>query len=131
VALGLLDPYIIGHYQLEVVNDVFNDVGTPDLVVLPCRTRSVLWCHTIGSLGTVPVPCEWSIVVALHYSCIVAACLHALQALTALPARTSCSPMMTLTSGVLKTCARALGTCGVSYTGRPARLLFILKAHDP
>jgi hypothetical protein len=31
----------------------------------------------------------------------------------------------------LETCARALGTCVSSYTGRPARLFFMLEARDP
>jgi hypothetical protein len=39
VALGWLDPYIVGHYRLEVENNVFNGVGTSSLIVLPCRTR--------------------------------------------------------------------------------------------
>jgi hypothetical protein len=39
--------------------------------------------------------------------------------------------MMTLTSGALETCARVLGTYEPSYTGRPARLFFMLEACDP
>jgi hypothetical protein len=74
---------------------------------------------------------EWSIVLALHYSCTVATCLHALQALTVLPAHTSCRLMMALMSDALKTCVRALRTCVPSYTGRPARLFFMLEAHSP
>jgi hypothetical protein len=35
-----LDPYIVGHYRLEVANDVFNGVGKSHLIVLPRRTRS-------------------------------------------------------------------------------------------
>jgi hypothetical protein len=35
-----LDPYIVGHYRLEVANDVFNDVGMPGLIVLPRHPQS-------------------------------------------------------------------------------------------
>jgi hypothetical protein len=51
-----------------------------------------MWRYTVKSLGTVAVPGEWSIMLALYCSDTVAACLHALQALTAMPARTSCRP---------------------------------------
>jgi hypothetical protein len=92
---------------------------------------STMWCRAVELLGTVSVIGEWSIVLALHYSHTVAACLHALQALTAQSARMSCRPMMALISGALKMCARALGTCVPSYAGRPARLFFMLKACGP
>jgi hypothetical protein len=36
--------------------------------------------------------------------------------------------MMALTSGLLETCVRALGTCGPSRTGRPAKLFYV---YDP
>jgi hypothetical protein len=46
VALGWLDPHIVGHYQLEIANDIFNGMGhalscsplTPHMVtsVMPC-----------------------------------------------------------------------------------------------
>jgi hypothetical protein len=38
---------------------------------------------------------------------------------------------MALMSGALETCARALGTCVSSCTGRPARLFFMLEARGP
>jgi hypothetical protein len=44
---------------------------------------------------------------------------------------TSCRPMMTLTLGAFETCAHALGTYGTSYTGRSARLFFMLEARCP
>jgi hypothetical protein len=47
-------------------------------------TRSAVWRRAVELLGTLTVPGEWSIVLALHYSRTVAACLHALYALTAL-----------------------------------------------
>jgi hypothetical protein len=131
VAPGWLDPYIVGHYRLEVANDVFNDVGTPGLVVLPCRTRSAAWRRAVGSLGMVVVPGEWSTLLALHYSRTVATYLHVLQALTVLHARTSCRPMIALTSGALEMCTCALGTCRPSCKGRPARLFFMLEARGP
>jgi hypothetical protein len=53
------------------------------------------------------------------------------QALTALPARTSYRPMMALMSGDLETYVCALGTFMSSYTGRSARLFFILEARAP
>jgi hypothetical protein len=67
----------------------------------------------------------------MHYSRIVAACLHALKALTALPARTSCRPIIALMSGALEMCVRALGTCVPHCTGRLARLFFMLEARGP
>jgi hypothetical protein len=90
-----------------------------------------MWHYVVESLGTVAVPAEWSIVLTLHYSHTVAACLHALQALTTLPVRTSCRPMMALKSGALEMCVRALGTCVPSCTGRTARLFFMLEANGP
>jgi hypothetical protein len=94
---------------------------------LPRCTRSVVWRRAVESLGTVAVQDEWSIVLALHCSRIVAAYLHALQALTALLVRTSYRPMMALTSGALETCARALRTCVPSCTDRPARFSLCLR----
>jgi hypothetical protein len=90
-----------------------------------------VWHHAVESLGTVAVPCKWSIVLGLHYSRTVDAYRHALQALTTLSARTSCRRMMALTSSALETCARALGTFMPSGTGRPVRLFFMLEARDP
>jgi hypothetical protein len=87
-----------------------------------------VWRHVVESLVTVMVSGEWSIVLTLYYSRIVATCLHALQALAALPARTSCKHMMTLILGDLETCMRALGTCVPSYTSRITRLFFMLEA---
>jgi hypothetical protein len=34
VAPEWLDPYIVGHYQLGIANNVFNGVGMPDHVIL-------------------------------------------------------------------------------------------------
>jgi hypothetical protein len=131
VALGWLDPYIVGCYRLEVANDIFNGVGMSGLVVLPCNTRSAVWHHAIGSPYIVAVPCEWSTGLALHSSCTIAACPHILQALTAVPVYTSCRSMLALTSGGLETCARVLGIGEHCCTSRPARLFFMLEAHDP
>jgi hypothetical protein len=66
--LGWLNPYIIGHYRLEVASDVFNSVGTPVIVVLPHCAQSVAWRCAVGSPCTVAVPGEWSVVLVLHYS---------------------------------------------------------------
>jgi hypothetical protein len=126
-----LDPYIVGHYRLEVANDVFNDVGTSGLVVLPCRTCSVVWHHATGSPYTVAVSCEWSTGLTLHSRCTVATCPHILQALTVVPVYTSCRPMMALTSGGLETCVRVLGIGDPCCTGMLARLFFMLEAHGP
>jgi hypothetical protein len=101
---------------------------TPGLVVLPCHTRSVVWHRAIGSHGTIAVPVKWTTVLALHYSHTVATCPHVLQALTALPTRTSCRPMKALMPGALEMCASALGTCGPSCTSRPTRLFFLHEA---
>jgi hypothetical protein len=90
-----------------------------------------VWCRTVELLGTVAVLDERSTVLTLHCSRTVAVCLHALHAMTALPVRTSCRPMVALMSGTLETCARALGTRVPSYTGRPARLFFMLEARGP
>jgi hypothetical protein len=109
VAPGWLDPYIVGHSRLEVVNDVFNDMGTSGLVVLPG---------------------EWSVVLVLHYNHTVAAYPHVLQVVTVVPAHTSGSPIMALASGALETCTPALGTGEPCCTGRSARLFFILEARD-
>jgi hypothetical protein len=112
-ALNLSAPVICLTFynsRLEVANDVFNGVGTSGPVILPRCTRSAAWRHAVGSPGT------------------IAACLHILQALTVLPTRTSCRPMMALTSGALETCVRALGTYEPSCTGRPARLFLMFGA---
>jgi hypothetical protein len=74
---------------------------------------------------------EWFIVLMLYCSHIVAVCLHALQVLTALPSRTSYRPMITLMSGVLETCVRALGIYVPSCTGRSARLFFMFEVSSP
>jgi hypothetical protein len=71
---------------------------------------------------------ELFIVLVLHYSRTVAACLHALQALTVLPTYMSCRPMMALMSDALEMCARALRTYVPSYTDRSARLFFMLRS---
>jgi hypothetical protein len=57
--------------------------------------------------GIVVMLDEWSIVLVLHCSHIIAACLYALQALTTLPVHTSCRPMMALISCALKTITHA------------------------
>jgi hypothetical protein len=70
-----------------------------------------------------PIPVPVSVPAWSHYSCLsarlagidCAACLHVLQAL----------------SGALETCTRALGSCMPSYTGRTARLFFMLEVRGP
>jgi hypothetical protein len=42
LAPGWLDPYIVGHYKLEVVNVVFNGVGMSGPVVLPHHTVNIV-----------------------------------------------------------------------------------------
>jgi hypothetical protein len=124
VALGWLDPYIVGYYWLEVANDIFNGVGH----ALSCP---LVMPPSVSNI----VPCCW---VALHYSntrwvvsSAVAACPHVLQALVAVSAHMFCRPMMALMSGALKMCVRALGTSEPCRTGRPARLFFVLETHGP
>jgi hypothetical protein len=71
-------------------------------------------------------------VLTLHCSRTVAACLHALQALTVLPARTSSYKlMMTLMSDVLEMFMRALRTCMPSYTDKTVRLFFMFEMCGP
>jgi hypothetical protein len=67
----------------------------------------------------------------LYYSHTVAACLYALQTLTALSTRISYRSMMVLMSGALEACTRVLETCVPSCTGMPARLFFMLETHGP
>jgi hypothetical protein len=55
-------------------------------------TQSAMWRCAVESLGTVAVSGEWSIMLAPYCSRTVAVCLHALQVLTVLPARTSGRP---------------------------------------
>jgi hypothetical protein len=76
-----LNPYTVGHYQLEVTNDVFNDVGMSGLVVLPCCTRSAVWLHAVGSPDTVAVPDEWALVLTL-YNSHMSACLAVIDCAT-------------------------------------------------
>jgi hypothetical protein len=123
--LGWWDPSTVGHYCLEVANDVFNGVGTSSLVVLPHRTWSTAWHRPVG------LPYEWSTRLALHCRYIVATCSHVLQAWTALPARTSCKIMMALMSCVLETCEHALGAGRPCRIGRHARPFLMLVAHGP
>jgi hypothetical protein len=78
--------------------------GTSHLIVLPRCTRSAAWHRAVESLGTVVMSDEWSIVLMLHCSHTIPACPQALQALTTLPARTSCRPMMILMPDVLEMC---------------------------
>jgi hypothetical protein len=98
-----LDPYIVGHYWLEVANDLFNGIGTSRPVILPHCTWSAVWHHAVGSPGTVVVSGEWSTVLVLHCSHTRAACPHVLQALTAMSAHTYYRPMMALMCGALET----------------------------
>jgi hypothetical protein len=63
--------------------------------------------------------------------CTIVACPHVLHALNALPARTSCRPMMTQISGALETCLRALETYEPSCRGRSARLFFMFETRSP
>jgi hypothetical protein len=70
VTPGWLNPYIVGHYRLEVVNDIFNDMGMSCLVILPHRTQSAAWRRAVRSLDTVAVSCEWSTWSVLHCSCL-------------------------------------------------------------
>jgi hypothetical protein len=126
-----LDPYIVGHYWLKVANDVFNSVEMSGLVILSRCPWSAVRRHAVGSPCTVVVPAEWSIGSTLNYSDIVAVCSHVLQALVAVPARTSYRLMMVLKSGALKTCARALQTDEPCRTGRPTRSFFMLEARNP
>jgi hypothetical protein len=131
VVIGWLDPYIVEHYRLEIANDVFNDVGTFGLIALPCRTWSAMLHRAVGSPDTVAVSGEWSIVLALHCSCIVATYQHVLQALTTVPAHTSCRLIMALMLSALKMCSRVLGTGEPCSIERSASLFFMLEAHDP
>jgi hypothetical protein len=55
-----------------------------------------VWRCAVESLDIVAVPGEWSTMLALYCNCTVVSCLHALQALTALSARTSCRPYQAL-----------------------------------
>jgi hypothetical protein len=87
--------------------------------------------RAVEPFDTVAVSDEWSIVMTMHYSHTVAACLHVLQALTMLPARTSYRLMMALISGALEMYECAMGTCVPSCTGRTAMLFFILEARGP
>jgi hypothetical protein len=70
-------------------------------------------------------------VLALHYSRIVAICLHGLQALTALPACMSCRPMVALVSAVSITCGHALETRESSHIGKLSKPFFILENCGP
>jgi hypothetical protein len=64
--------YAVGHYWLGIVNDVFNDVSTSDLV-----TCFIVFGQQCGAvlLGTVAVPNEWSTALALCCSHTIATCL--------------------------------------------------------
>jgi hypothetical protein len=105
--------------------------GMSYLVVLPRRTWSAAWRHVVGSFGTVAAPCKWSIGLVLYYSYTVATGSHVLHAFNALPAYTSCRPMMALMLGALEACTCALGTCVPSGNGRPTRLFFMFEARCP
>jgi hypothetical protein len=113
--------------------------SAPCLVDLPCHAQPAAWLRPVASPGTIAVPYKWSPGLTPHCSRLSAclagikcvACLHVLQALNALLVHTSCRPMMTLASGVLQTCVRALGTCEPSCTGRLVRLFFMFEARGP
>jgi hypothetical protein len=90
-----------------------------------------VWYRAVESFVTVVVPGEWSIVLAFHYSCTIATCLHALHALTALSAHMSCRPMMAQVLGVSVTCVHALETRESSRIGRPSKPFFILEVCGP
>jgi hypothetical protein len=122
---------MVGHYWLEVANNVFNDVDPSSLVILSCHPRLAAWHRAIRSPYTIAMAGEWSAVLALHYSCIVATCLHVLQASSVVPARTSCKAMMALTLGALETYVRTLGIGEPCCTSRPTSLFFMLEAHSP
>jgi hypothetical protein len=79
VAPGWLDPYIIGHYQLEIANDIFNDVKTSDLIVLSRRpsVSGVAPCCQVACI--VAVTGEWAATMTLHCRCNVVVCSHVLQ----------------------------------------------------
>jgi hypothetical protein len=47
MALGWLNPYTVGHYRLEVANDVFNGTGASHLIVLLCYTQPVVWPYPV------------------------------------------------------------------------------------
>jgi hypothetical protein len=102
-------------------------VERPCLVVLPCHAQPAAWLRRVVSPGIVAVPCKWSAEPTPHWSHL-SACLGSIDC-------TSCplilQVMMALTSGALETCARALGICGSSYTGRSARLSFMLEVRGP
>jgi hypothetical protein len=70
-------------------------------------------------------------VLVLHYSGTVAACTHILQVLIVVPTRTSCRPMITLTSDDLETCACKLRIGGHCCKNRPAKLFFMFKIRGP
>jgi hypothetical protein len=101
--------------------------GTSCLIVLPCCTQSTAWHRVIGSPSTVAVPYEWSTGPTVHYSHIVPASPHVLHALNMQPTRTSCMPIMALTSGALETCVCALETHEPSCIGRPSSFYIYLR----
>jgi hypothetical protein len=70
-------------------------------------------------------------VLALHCSHTVVVCLHALQALTALHAHTSCRPMMAQVSGISVTCGHALETHESSCIVRSSNHFFIIEVCGP
>jgi hypothetical protein len=110
--------------------------STSCLVVLPCCARSAVRHCPVKSPGDIAVPRNWStgpVWYCSHMSARLtdiksAACLHVLQALNVPLALTSCRSVIVLASGVLETCARALGACEPNCTDRPARLFFMLEA---
>jgi hypothetical protein len=90
-----LDPYIVGHYQLEVANDIFNDVELFVPVILSRRPRSAAWHRAVGPPCTVAVTGEWPAALTLHCShmssclagIVYGAYLHVLQAHNGLDVR--------------------------------------------
>jgi hypothetical protein len=96
-------------------------------VVLPGYTWSAAWHRAVRSSGTVVVPYEWSKRPVMQCSRMSA---H-LADIKCAACRTSCRPMMALTSNALKICACVLETCEPSCTGRPTRLFFMLETYNP
>jgi hypothetical protein len=131
VTPGVVGSLYSRDYRLEVANDIFNGLGMPGLVVLPYHARSAAWCRTVELPCTVAVSGEWSTVLSLHYSRIVAACPYVVHVLTVVPGRMSCRLMMAMTSGTLEMCTHALGIGEPCCTGMPARLFFMFVARDP
>jgi hypothetical protein len=116
-----LSPYMVGHYRLEIANNIFNGMRYIP-TCRPARKHSVCsmvlyfrvdW-HCSGVL-------RWSTGPTLHcsrmYTCFACIkcvdCLHVLQ--------------INDVSDTLKTCVHALEIREPSYIDKPTRLFFILE----